>query len=132
MACQQGYTPRSGEVRGATSYSLAGTAASSFSYTSEGCGLVDTLQTHYCVSCCAGCAGSFGKTFPCSDADPSYNLYNSSAMPFVVNYDLFTTFDPGGVARTGEIRFTATVVARWLRAGHDCAGRRRRRQRHLG
>ena len=30
-------------------------------------------------------------------------------MQFIVDHDLLTTFDPGGVARTGKIRFHATV-----------------------
>ena len=50
VTCPQGYTTRSGDVRGATSHVFACTAACSIPYTSEGCGLADLLQTHDSVS----------------------------------------------------------------------------------
>ena len=123
---QQGYPMRSGDVRGAASYALACTAAGSSSFTSESCGFMDPMQTHDSVSDrqsysgnlgCAGVGGCFGRTFSCRDADLSLtgggsqnndNLYQPSAVYFIVNHDLLTPFDPGCVARTREIRFTAT------------------------
>ena len=103
------------------------TAASS-SYTSESCGFVDAMQTDDSVSDGqsysgnSGCEGHAGVLWedvfvPRRDADLSLtgggsqnndNLYHSSAVYFIVDHDLLTPFDPGCVARTREIRFTAT------------------------
>ena len=89
---QQDHTTRSGDVRGATSYSLACTAAGSCSYTSEGCGLVGPPQTHYSVS-----DGLVLRELLRRRKSDELPLYNSSALQFVMDHDLLTRFDPGGV-----------------------------------
>lgn len=128
VTCHRGHTTQPGDVHGATSYSLACDASGLFSYTSAGCNISNPVETHYCVSdgsrcngnvCCAGYAGSHGKTFPCGNADPSfsgcgspdnYNSFNSSLMAFNTDYDHLTILSrvTTGID-TGEIRFKRTV-----------------------
>ena len=76
--------------------------------------------------------GCFGKTFSCNDARceligrwtvrTTTTCTNTYAMYFIVDHDLLTPFDTGGVARTREIRFTTTRWHDGLHAGHKKTG----------
>lgn len=109
VTCNECDTTDSGNVHGATSYSMTRTASRNLSFTSDGCGLFDPMEEiHYSVSdgsrctgnaCCAGYPRSLGLTFPCGNADLSetgcetsinYNLYNSSITHVTLDYDEMT------------------------------------------
>ena len=73
VTCEEGYTTDpAGNVRGATSYSMTCTTSGNLSFSSEGCGLFDSLEIYHCVSdvstctgnvCCVGYSGSSDETF---------------------------------------------------------------------
>ena len=55
---KQGYTTFPGNVHGATSNSMTCTTSGNLSFSSDGCGSLDRIEIHSCVSDGSTCAGN--------------------------------------------------------------------------
>lgn len=101
VTCNEGYTTDSGNVHGATSYSMMRTASRNLSFTSYGCGLFDPMEDmHHSVSdgsrctgnvCCAGYPGGNPDLNETGcETSINYNLYSSSITLVTLDYDEMT------------------------------------------